>query len=217
IKGDTHTGLTIFRPTDGLDEGPVILQKTVPIGADDTVGSIYFQQLFPLGVQAMLEAADQVVAGLHQQHEHNEHQGYYEGWCRDADAEINWHAHIDQIHNLIRGCDPAPGAWTWVDGVRVRLYHAQKHPIRRFADIAGQTGEILAIDAHGMRVAAQGGTLTLAKARADDGEKMPTAALAEAFGLRVGDRLSAIASAAAGSKPAHWQPWHQQLTSGANR
>ena len=65
IKGDTKTGLSIFRPTDGLDEGPVILQKETPIGPDDTLGSIYFDRLFPMGVQAMLEAADLVMAGKH--------------------------------------------------------------------------------------------------------------------------------------------------------
>ena len=58
IRGDTKTGLTIFRPTDGLDEGPVILQKETPISPDDTLGTVYFDRLFPMGVQAMLEAAD---------------------------------------------------------------------------------------------------------------------------------------------------------------
>src|ERR1700758_5166552 len=67
IKGDTQTGLTIFRPSDGLDEGPIILQKTVPIGPDDTLGSVYFDRLFPLGVEALLEAADLVVSGRHRE------------------------------------------------------------------------------------------------------------------------------------------------------
>src|SRR5579862_1278996 len=57
IKGDTQTGLTIFRPTEGLDEGPIILQKTVQIGPDDTLGSVYFERLFPLGVATLVEAA----------------------------------------------------------------------------------------------------------------------------------------------------------------
>src|SRR4249919_1263049 len=65
IKGETETGLTIFRPSDGLDEGAVVLQKKTPIGPDDTLGSIYFDRLFPMGVQAMLEAADLVLAGKH--------------------------------------------------------------------------------------------------------------------------------------------------------
>ena len=67
IMGETETGLTIFRPSDGLDEGPIILQKTTPIGADDTLGSVYFDRLFPLGVEALVEAADLVVAGRHQE------------------------------------------------------------------------------------------------------------------------------------------------------
>src|SRR3954465_11053942 len=58
IRGETKTGLTIFRPPDGLDEGPVILQKEAVIGPDDTLGSVYFERLFPQGVAAMLEAAD---------------------------------------------------------------------------------------------------------------------------------------------------------------
>ena len=62
IRGDTRTGLTIFRPSDGLDEGPVLLQKT-PIGPDDTLGSVYFDRLYPMGVEALKEAAVLVVAG----------------------------------------------------------------------------------------------------------------------------------------------------------
>ena len=67
IKGETKTGLTIFRPADGLNEGPAILQKETPISPDDTLGSIYFDRLFPMGVQALLEAADLVLAGKHRE------------------------------------------------------------------------------------------------------------------------------------------------------
>src|SRR5215470_697647 len=63
IRGDTRTGLTIFRPTEGLDEGPVILQKACDIGPDETLGEVYFGKLFPMGVQALQEAAELVVNG----------------------------------------------------------------------------------------------------------------------------------------------------------
>ncbi len=63
IRGDTRTGLTIFRPTDGLDEGPILLQKETPIGPDDTLGTVYFERLFPMGIAALLEAADLVASG----------------------------------------------------------------------------------------------------------------------------------------------------------
>src|SRR5919206_4407743 len=65
IRGETRTGLTIFRPNEGLDEGPIILQKETPIAPDDTLATVYFDRLFPMGVKAMLEAADLVAAGRH--------------------------------------------------------------------------------------------------------------------------------------------------------
>jgi methionyl-tRNA formyltransferase len=80
-RGDAETGLTIFRPTDGLDEGAVILQKKTPIGENDTLGNVYFERLFPMGVQAMLEAADLVVAGKHKETAQDESRASYEGWC----------------------------------------------------------------------------------------------------------------------------------------
>src|SRR5579871_4546971 len=96
IKGETETGLTIFRPSDGLDEGSVVLQKKTPIGPDDTLGTVYFDRLFPMGVQAMLEAADLVLAGKHHEIVQDESQATYEGWCRDAEAQVNWGMHLDQ-------------------------------------------------------------------------------------------------------------------------
>ncbi len=94
-NGERETGLSIFRPTDGLDEGPVILQKTAPIAADATLGSVYFDHLFPMGVAAMLEAADSVVAGTHTQAVQEEWQAGYEGWYDLRAARINPFAHVD--------------------------------------------------------------------------------------------------------------------------
>ena len=189
IKGDTRTGLTIFRPTDGLDEGPIILRKTVEIGPDDTLGSVYFDWLFPLGVEAMLEAADLVVAGKHTETEQDESQASYEGWCKDAEAKINWHGHVGAVHNLIRGCDPAPGAWTTIRGSKVRLFEARKHPVRRFGEVAGKPGEVVAIGERSLSVSVQGGVIELFKARTEAGQKLSGAELASTFSLAVGTKL----------------------------
>src|SRR5438477_4125783 len=87
-RGDKETGLTIFRPTDGLDEGAVILQKKTPIGENDTLGTIYFDKLFPMGVAAMQEAADLVMAGKHTESVQDEAQAAYEGWFLEAEAKF---------------------------------------------------------------------------------------------------------------------------------
>src|SRR6478736_9313403 len=109
--GEKKTGLTIFRPNDGLDEGPVVLQKETEISENDTIGTVYFDRLFPMGVQAMLEAADLVVAGKHKEVVQDESRASYEGWFRANEAKVNWNNHVDVLHDTIRGADPAPGAW----------------------------------------------------------------------------------------------------------
>src|SRR5438094_2176752 len=58
IQGETETGLSIFWPDNGLDTGDVLLQAKTHIGPDDSLGSVYFDRLFPMGVEAMLEAVD---------------------------------------------------------------------------------------------------------------------------------------------------------------
>lgn len=190
IKGDRQTGLTIFRPTDGMDEGPIILQKTVEIGPDDTLGTVYFDHLFPMGVAALLEAADLVASGQSREHPQDETHATYEGWCRDPEAKINWSAHLDAIYNLIRGCNPSPGAWTTIGGRRVRLFDARKHVARRLADAAGKVGEICVVGDQSVQIAVQGGRLEVFKVRVDGGEKMTAAAFAAAAGLKVGSNVS---------------------------
>ncbi len=189
IRGDSETGLTIFRPTDGLDEGPVILQKRVPIGPDDTLGSLYFDHLFPLGVAALLEAADLVVAGQARETVQDEKLASYEGWCRSAEAQIHWHAHVDHVYNLIRGCNPSPGAWTTLRGARVQIFDARKHPTRTYGAVRGEIGQCLAIGVDSMLIGAQGGQIEVFKVKPADGAKTSAAQFCAASGLAVGDLL----------------------------
>ena len=177
ILGDTGTGLSIFRPVDGLDEGPVILQKETPIGPDESVGQVYFGRLFPMGVAALLEAADLVQSGRAQPVTQDESRASYEGWCRDAEAHINWHSHIDQVYNLIRGCDPAPGAWTSFKGKKLQLFDCRKHSARKFSDVEGKIGSIAAIGEKSINISAQGGQIEAFRLRYDGGKKLPASQL----------------------------------------
>ena len=186
IKGETETGLTVFRPSDGLDEGAVILQKRTPVSADDTLGTVYFDRLFPMGVAAMLEAADLVVAGKHRETVQDEALASYEGWCREGEARINWATHADYIHNLIRGCDPAPGAWTTHNGEKLQLFGSKKHLVRTFGAVKGKVGEVTAVSAAGMFITAQGGQIEVAKGKLGSGKKVTPADLGIAVGTILG-------------------------------
>jgi methionyl-tRNA formyltransferase len=189
IRGDTRTGLTIFRPTDGLDEGPILLQKETPIGPDDTLGSVYFDRLFPMGIAALLEAADLVVRGGGAGRVQDESQASYEGWCRDPEARVNWHNHLDLIYNLIRGCDPAPAAWTTFKGKKLQLHAARKHPARTFGQVKGNIGAVTAIGEQSIFVTAQGGQIEVSKLRFEGGKKLPAPQACADAGLTVGTVL----------------------------
>jgi methionyl-tRNA formyltransferase len=189
IQGATRTGLTIFRPNDGLDEGPIILQKEVDIGPDETLGDVYFNKLFPLGVEAMLEAAGLVVAGGHRERVQDESQATYEGWCRGAEARIDWVRPVDQVYDLIRGCNPAPGAWTTFNGAKLQIFDCRKVVFRRFADVKGAVGEVAELGADSFKVTANGGHIEVLRARLGDGKKIGGGELARAAQLTPGAKL----------------------------
>ena len=191
IKGEAKTGLTIFRPSDGLDEGPVILQKETPVSENDTLGTVYFDRLFPMGVKAMLEAADLVVAGKHREVAQDEGQASYEGWCRANEARVNWHNHVDFVHNLIRGCDPAPGAWTTHGGKKLQLFGSKKHLVRTFGAVKGKVGEVAEIGAESIRITCQGGQVEVSKVKAEDTKKISAAEWAKGAGVAAGTLLGA--------------------------
>ena len=189
IRGDTRTGLTIFRPTEGLDEGPIVLQRECDIGPDETLGDVYFNKLYPMGVKAMLEAADLVLAGKHREMVQDESRASYEGWFREAEARINWVSHVDFIYNLIRGCNPAPGAWTTLNGKKLQIFDARKRVARRYADVKGKIGEVSDITEASFKVTAQGGVIEVLRARGEDGTKLSGGDFARAAGLTSGTFL----------------------------
>jgi methionyl-tRNA formyltransferase len=189
VKGEKKTGLTIFRPTDGLDEGPVILQKETEVAENDTLGTVYFDRLFPMGVKAMLEAADLVVAGKHKEVVQDENQASYEGWFRANEAKVSWNSHVDFIHNLVRGADPAPGAWTTINGKKLQLFGSRKHLVRTFGAVKGKIGEIAEIGAESMRITAQGGQVEIAKVKGEETKKIAAAEWAKASGVAAGTIL----------------------------
>lgn len=183
--GATETGLTIFRPTDGLDEGPIILQKKCVIGPDDTLGDVYFKHLFPDGVTALLEAADRVVSGAHQPTQQDEANASYEGWFREAESKINWANPVDQVYNLIRAANPAPGAWCLLGDVKVRVFDSRKHVLRTFGAARGKPGEISRLTDESIFINAQGGQIEVMRLKPDGGQKMSAADFARDHKLAV--------------------------------
>ena len=185
IWGETRTGLSIFWPDNGLDTGPILLQKDVDILDTDTLGSLYFDRLYPLGVTAMLEAVALVQADKAPKIAQDEAQATYEGWCKAENVQIDWHKPLQEVWNLIRGADPQPGAWTTYDGANVQIYDAKKQP----GTTAGEPGAVTAVSEASFTVAAAGGQLEVLRVRPAGGQKISAAAFASSVGLRPGAQL----------------------------
>lgn len=184
IQGDAKTGLTIFWPDKGIDTGPVLLQKEVEIGPDDTVGSLYFNKLFPMGVDALAESVRLVREGTAPRIAQDESQATYEGLCRDAEGIIDWSRPHDEVYRLIRGTNPAPGATTTLAGKRVKIFDAEAR-----GGVAGLPGEVMALEPGGFVIAAQGGGILVKRVQPEGSGKVKSPEFAQAVGLKVGDRF----------------------------
>ena len=182
--GRTHTGLTIFWPDDGLDEGPVMLQKTCHIGPDETLGDVYFKKLFPMGVDAMMEGLDMVKAGVIVKHDQRLGDGSYEGWFGRDEARLDWSRPVAEVYNTIRAANPAPGAWSLVDGGEVKVYDAA-----RLDGKGSKHGEIVDVSGDGVTVQGNGGRILVKRVRPAGGEKTPAAEWAKSAGIETGKTL----------------------------
>lgn len=185
IQGSKKTGLSIFWPDNGLDTGPILMQKEITIRDDDTLGSLYFNHLFPMGVEATLESVDLVRDGKAPKIAQDASKATYEGWCRDADVEIDWSKPSQEVWNLIRGSNPQPGAWTRHGGTIVKIFDCAKQS----AGDGANRGQVMAVADDGISVACADGQIQIQRLRPQGAKKMTVAEFLVNSTLEVGDRL----------------------------
>ncbi|MDB9776801.1 formyltransferase family protein [Alphaproteobacteria bacterium] len=169
IMGSKKTGLTIFYPNDGLDEGEVLLQKEVEIGEDETLGDVYFSKIFPLGVDACVEAANLLDAGNAPKNPQDDTKSTYESWCRKADARIDWKKPGIEVYNLIRGCNPQPGAWAEFmneEFVFLDTKFSSEQSAEHFP------GQIMEINKEDVKIAVKGGFLIVSRFKSKEQGKL---------------------------------------------
>uniref|UniRef100_A0A671SYU4 10-formyltetrahydrofolate dehydrogenase n=1 Tax=Sinocyclocheilus anshuiensis TaxID=1608454 RepID=A0A671SYU4_9TELE len=122
IEGDKKAGFSIFWADDGLDTGPILLQKECAVEPNDTVDTLYNRFLFPEGIKAMVEAVQLIADGKAPKIPQSEEGASYEGIQKKSNAKVNMAQPTEVIHNFIRGHDKVPGAWVVIDGKPVTLY-----------------------------------------------------------------------------------------------
>jgi len=183
MLGAQSAGVTVFRPDAGVDTGPIVVQKgPVPIEAHDSAGSLYFQKLYPLGLEAISEAVAAVDAGTALYREQDESQASHQGLVGEEESRIDWSRPVAELDRWIRGCDPQPGAWALRGEALLRCYDGRIEA----APASGLPGEILGFEAGRMHLAARGGRLSVGRLRLAGGAKVP----ADEAGLEAGERLT---------------------------
>ena len=182
INGENKTGLSIFWPDNDLDTGPILLQKDVVIDPDDTLGSLYFNHLFPMGVDAILEAVDLVRDGTALRLNQDPAKGSYEGWCQRTDVEIDWAQSIDVVYNLIRGANPQPGAWTTLNGHTVTILDSKK----AIGFVNSEPGSVVEVDADGISIGCVEGAVCVEKFKPEGAGKMSAKEFLEHYRIEPG-------------------------------
>lgn len=207
--GDATTGVTIFWTDEGIDTGPILLQRECPVGPDDTVGSLYFDKMFPMGVEMLTESVRLVREGAAPRINQNEALATYEGPADDSNSAIDWNRPATEVYNLIRGSNPQPGAHCILYATKVRLFDCTAtffddpdetgaaftpegklivgQGTRSPADFAAGPGSILAATGEQIDIALMGGVLHLKRAQRDGGKKLNAADFAQEMGIEVGD------------------------------
>jgi methionyl-tRNA formyltransferase len=160
IQGDIETGVTWFWPDKGIDTGPILLQRRAPIGPNDTTGSLYFNTLCPLGIETLRDALALIEAGNPPHIVQDETLATYEPICRDEHARLDFGRPGRELHNLIRGCDPQPGAYAFLNGRRLRLYEPSMA-----GELSGPPGTIISVTADGLELALRGASLVVRRVR----------------------------------------------------
>lgn len=184
MNGEAKTGISLFWVDEGIDTGPLLLQKEVEVGPDDTTGTLYFNRLFPVGVDAISEAVDLIKAGNPPRIVQDESKANYDPPCGDEHARIDWSKPAQAVYNLIRGCDPQPGAHTTWKGEMVRFYDCQ---LLSDATTAAP-GQVVELGEETMSVAAPGGIIIAKKMRGTSG-KVSAAEFAKQAGVTIGAQL----------------------------
>jgi methionyl-tRNA formyltransferase len=138
INGEKETGVTTFRLQHAIDTGDILLQERIPISPDMTAGELH-DTMMEVGAQTLVKTLHELIAGTIQSKPQEETLAILHApKIFTKDCQIDWQQPVAQIHNLIRGLAPFPGALTKVDGKIVKLfitsivYENPKEPVGSF-------------------------------------------------------------------------------------
>jgi methionyl-tRNA formyltransferase len=184
INGETETGVTIHFIDEGVDTGPILLQEKVDIAPDDTVKSVYFEKLYPLGIKMIAEAVELIRDGRALPSVQDESEASFQPVISTSDTVIDWSAATETTYNLIRGANPSPGAVTTRCGQTCAFYDAAP------SNLKGSSGTVIEVTPDAFTVATGDGAIAISSAKPPGQKKLSAADFVTSLNLKAGDRFS---------------------------
>jgi methionyl-tRNA formyltransferase len=182
-RGETVTGVTIMKMDVGMDTGPMLLVREMPIDGEDTARTLY-DKLSLLGAEALAEALIKIHAGTLKETPQDDALATYAPMLKKEHGEIDWSRPATEVRNLIRGMTPWPSATAFHEGKSLKILSATVR------EGHGEPGEVLEAGRDGMVVACGEGALALGLVQPEGGRAMPSTDYARGRRVKKGDRLS---------------------------
>ncbi len=182
VDGGAETGVTTMRMDIGLDTGDMLIKRTLTIGADETAGQLH-DRMAPLGREAMDETLRQLCAGTLTAEKQDAAETCYASLMKKEDGLIDWSLPAQQIHNLVRGLDPWPAAYTSLNGETLKIS-------KTAVEVgSGEAGSVISADESGVSIACGQGVLRIGELQLPGKRKMLAADFLRGHGLPVGSYL----------------------------
>lgn len=182
VDGECETGVTTMLMDVGLDTGDMLIKKTLAIGPDESAGELH-DRLAPLGREAMDETLRELCAGNLKPQKQDEAETCYASMMKKEDGCIDWTLSAQQIHNLVRGLDPWPAAYSSLNGETLKLGKT------RVVSGAGEPGTVVGADDEGVRVACGEDVLCVGELQLPGKRKVAAADFLRGHQLAPGTRL----------------------------
>jgi len=185
INGETITGVSIVRITPRLDSGDILLQKAVPIGPEETAGELH-DVLAKLGAELLLEAIRGLKKSTLTSIPQDERLASYAPKLKKEDGLIDWAASAKKIACLIRGLDPVPGAYTYLDGKLLKLFRPKAIP---FTPKDTPPGTIIEAKPEGIQIVTGEGILLVKEIQLEGRKRLPVSEFIKGYPKLVGKKL----------------------------
>lgn len=187
INGDARTGVTIMKTEAGIDTGPILTQKSLEIGEEETAGEL-FERLSDLGAEMITEALDLIESGKAVFTEQANAEATYIKMLKKEDGLIDWSRSAEEVRNLVRGVNPWPSAYTYYCGKLLKIWSVE---ISRDTEKKGDAGEILSSDKKdGITVSTGSGALKIKELQLEGCKRMTAKDFLLGRSFTVGEKFS---------------------------